>query len=95
MPKTTNIYYKVFAGGEVLTFPTVSKAKDFALNFSVGRKDVTLGFKVAENSVFTRTLGSGMPNYYNKTEKLAFAILGRHDIDTIGGIINYDNKCDF
>lgn len=95
MPKTTNIYYKVYAGGEVLTFPTVSKAKDFAIKFSVGRKDVTLGFKVTENSVFTRTLGNEMPNYYSKTVKLAFAILGRHDIDTIGGIINYDTKCDF
>lgn len=39
----TNIYYKVYAGGEVLTFPTSSKAKDFAIKFSVGRKDVTLG----------------------------------------------------
>lgn len=95
MPKTTNTYYKVFAGGEVLTFPTVSKAKDFALKFSVGRKDVTFGFKVTENSVFTRTLGNEIPNYYSKTEKLAFAILGRNDIDTIGGIINYDSKCDF
>lgn len=95
MPKTTNIYYKVYADGEVLTFPTSSKAKDFALKFSVGRKDITLGFKVTENSVFTRTLGNGIPNYYSKTEKLAFAILGRYDIDTIGGIINYDTKCDF
>ena len=95
MPKITNSYYRVYAGGEVLTFPTSSKAKDFALKFSVGRKDVTLGFKVTENSVFTRTLGNEIPNYYNKTEKLAFAVLGRHDIDTIGGIINYDSKCDF
>lgn len=95
MPKITNTYYKVYAGGEVLTFPTVSKAKDFAIKFSVGRKDATLGFKVSENSVFTHTLENGMPVSYNKTEKLAFAILGRHDIDTIGGIINYDTKCDF
>ena len=95
MPKTTNNYYKVYAGGEVLTFPTSSKAKDFAIKFSVGRKDVTLGFKVTENSVFTRTLGNEIPSYYSKTEKLAFAILGRYDIDTIGGIINYDSKCDF
>ena len=95
MSKTTNIYYKVYAGGEVLTFPTSSKAKDFALKFSVGRNDVTLGFKVTENSVFTRILGNGIPSHYSKTENLAFAILGRHDIDTIGGIINYDTKCDF
>ena len=95
MSKTTNIDYRVYAGGEVLTFPTSSKAKDFAIKFSVGRKDVTLGFKVTENSVFTRTLGNEIPNYYSKTEKLAFAVLGRYDIDTIGGIINYDSKCDF
>ena len=95
MPKTTNIYYKVYADGKVLTFPTASKAKDFALKFSVGRQDVTLGAKVTENVVFTHTLGNKIPHYYNKTEKLAFAILGRHDIDTIGGIINYDSKCDF
>ena len=95
MPKTTNIYYKVYAGGEVLSFPTASKAKDFALKFSVGRKDITIGFKVTEKLVFIRKLGNEIPDYYNKTEKLAFAILGRHDIDTIGGIINYDSKCDF
>lgn len=95
MPKMTNTYYKVHAGGEVLIFPTSSKAKDFAIKFSVGRKDVTIGLKVTENSVFTRTLGNEIPNYYNKTEKLAFAVLGRHDIETIGGIINYDTKCDF
>ena len=94
MSKITNTYYKVYAGGEVLTFPSASKAKEFAIKFSVGRKDDTLGFKVAENSVFTRALGNEIPNY-NKTEKLAFAVLGRRDIDTIGGIINYDNKCDF
>ena len=91
----TIIHYRVYAGGEVLIFPTSSKAKDFAIKFSVGRKDVTLGFKVTENSVFTRTLGNEIPSYYNKTVKLAFAVLGRHDIDTIGGIINYDIKCDF
>ena len=95
MPKHIDTYYKVIAGGEVLTFPTSSKAKDFALRFSVGRKDVTLGIKVTENSVFTRTLGNEIPSYYNKTEKLAFAVLGRHDIETIGGIINYESKCDF
>ena len=95
MPKTTNSYYKVYAGGEVLTFPTSSKAKDFAIKFSVGRNDVTLGFKVTENSVFTRKFGNEIPEYYNKTEKLAFAVLGRHDIETTGGIINYDSKCDF
>ena len=95
MPKITNTYYRVYAGGEVLTFPTASKAKDFALKFSIGRKDVILGFKVSENSVFSRTLGNEIPIYYNKVEKLAFAVLGRHDIDTIGGIINYDSKCDF
>lgn len=95
MPKHIDTYYKVIADGKVLTFPTASKAKDFALKFSVGRKDVTIGFKVTENSVFTRTLGNEIPNYYNKTEKLVFAVLGRHDIDTIGGIINYGSKCDF
>ena len=95
MPKTTNIHYNVYADGEVFAFPTASKAKDFAIRFSVGRQDVTLGTKVTENVVFTRTLGNKIPHYYNKTEKLAFAVLGRHDIDTIGGIINYDSKCDF
>ena len=91
----TNTYYKVYAGGEALTFPTSSKAKDFAIKFSVGRNDVTLGFKVTENSIFTRTLGNGIPSHYSKTENLVFAVLGRHDIDIIGGIINYDSKCDF
>ena len=95
MPKKTNTYYRVYADGEVLTFPTSSIAKDFAIKFSVGRNDVTLGFKVTENSVFTRILGNEIPTYYSKTVKLAFAVLGRHDIDTIGGIINYDSKCDF
>ena len=95
MSKKTNTYYNVYAGGEVLTFPTASKAKDYAIKFSVGRKDVTLGFKVTENSIFTRTLGNEIPSYYSKTVKLAFAILGRYDIDIIGGIINYDTKCDF
>ena len=95
MLKHIETYYKVIASGEVHIFPTSSKAKDFALKFSVGRKDVTLGFKVTENSIFTRTLGNEIPNYYNKTEKLAFAVLGRHDIETIGGIINYGTKCDF
>ena len=95
MPKHIDTYYKVIAGGEVHIFPTSSKAKNFAIKFSVGRKDVTLGFKVTENSIFTRTLGNEIPSYYSKTVKLAFSVLGRHDIDTIGGIINYDTKCDF
>lgn len=95
MPKMTNIHYRVYAGGEVLTFPTASKAKDFALRFSVGREDITLGFQVTEMQYFDRTLGKEIPKCQRKTEILAFAVLGRRDIDTIGGLINYDTKCDF
>lgn len=95
MTKHIDTYYKVIAGGEVHIFPTPSKAKDFALRFSVGRKDITLGFQVTEMQYFDRTLGKELPKCQRKTEILAFAVLGRRDIDTIGGLINYDTKCDF